>query len=403
MRGALSWPFLRLYLLVLLYFSANSILNVIIPLRGESLGASNTMIGIIMGAYLFTTMFFRPWAGQMIQKHGPIKVLRIILIINGFALILYTFTGLEGYLFARILQGVSTAFFSMALQIGIIDALPEEDRSQGISLYSLFSYVPGILGPLLALGIWQTGDMNYFTVVMIVIAISTGLFGYSAKMDKNTDQPIASHTEQRVNMFTSFNQLVKNPFLFKCSVLMLTSSIIFGAITTFIPLYALQLKSGNAGIYLMLQAGTVVFARFTLRKKIPSDGKWHSSFIMGTMLVLAISAQCVSYSITGGPIFFYLGAILMGIAQALIYPTLTTYLTFVLPQVNRNVLLGLFIAMADLGVSLGGVIMGPLADLFSYSSVYMICAILAVTMVIFSYDRRKIFVEATTRACSKSS
>jgi MFS family permease len=77
------------------------------------------------------------------------------------------------------------------------------------------------------------------------------------------------------------------------------------------------------------------------------------------MLVLALAAQCVSFSITGGPIFFYVGAILMGVAQALIYPTLTTYLTFVLPK--ANVLLGLFIASADLGVSLGGVMMGPLA------------------------------------------
>lgn len=58
MRGALSWPFMRLYMLTLLYFSANSILNVIIPLKGESLGATNTTIGIIMGSYLFTTMFF---------------------------------------------------------------------------------------------------------------------------------------------------------------------------------------------------------------------------------------------------------------------------------------------------------------------------------------------------------
>ena len=33
MKGALSWPFLRLYILTLLYFSANSILNVMIPLK----------------------------------------------------------------------------------------------------------------------------------------------------------------------------------------------------------------------------------------------------------------------------------------------------------------------------------------------------------------------------------
>lgn len=354
----MSWPFLRLYILVLLYFSANAILNVIIPLQGEFLGASSTTIGLIMGAYMFTTMFFRPWAGKIIQKHGPIKILRLILIINGLALVLYTFTGLGGYLLARILQGVSTAFFSMALQIGIIDALPEKDRSQGISYYSLFSYIPGIVGPVLALGIWQAGGMDYFTVVLIGIAICTGVFGYTAKIEKNKDQPEGNAPDQSVSMWESFGQLVKNSHLFRCSVLMLSASIVFGAITTFIPLYASQIPNGNAGIYLMLQAGTVVLARIVLRKRIPSDGRWHAPFIMGTMFLLALAALCVSLSASGGILLFYVGAILMGIAQAILYPTLTTYLSFVLPQLNRNVLIGLFIATADLGISLGGVIMG---------------------------------------------
>ncbi len=391
----MSWPFLRLYILVLLYFSANAILNVIIPLQGAFLGASSTTIGLIMGAYMFTTMFFRPWAGKMIQKHGPIKMLRIILIINGFALILYTFTGLGGYLIARILQGVSTAFFSMALQIGIIDALPEKDRSQGISYYSLFSYIPGIVGPVLALAVWQTGGMDYFTVVLIGIAVCTGVFGYTAKMEQNKErtQTAADVSGQNVSMWESFGQLVRNPLLFRCSVLMLSASVVFGAVTTFIPLYASQVPNGNAGVYLMLQAGTVVLARIALRKRIPSDGKWHSPFMMTTMLLLAVAAQCVSFSVTGGMPFFYLGAVLMGIAQAILYPTLTTYLSFVLPQLNRNVLMGLFIATADLGISLGGVIMGPIADLSSYSFMYTICAILGAVMIVFAYERRK----ATTR------
>ncbi|GAE28738.1 staphylopine family metallophore export MFS transporter CntE [Alkalihalobacillus hemicellulosilyticus] len=390
--GAMSWPFLRLYVLVLLYFSANAILNVIIPLQGESLGASNTTIGVVMGAYLFTTMFFRPWAGQMIERHGPIRVLRIILIINGIALLLYTVTGLGGYLIARMLQGVSTAFFSMALQVGIIDALPDKERSQGISLYSLFSYIPGIIGPLLAIGIWQEG-MNYFTVIMVAIAVITGFVGYTAKIEKNEEASVTPESnERKVATFRSYSQLVKNPFLFKCSVLMLVASIVFGAITTFIPLYAMQLEGGNAGIYLMLQAATVVIARFTLKSRIPSDGKWHSTFMMGTMFILTVASLCVGLSVIGGAIVFYIGAILMGIAQALLYPTLTTYLSFVLPRSSRNMLLGLFIAMADLGVSLGGVVMGPVADLFSYPLMYIICAILGLLMVGFAYERRKEFV-----------
>ncbi|TBL69904.1 staphylopine family metallophore export MFS transporter CntE [Paenibacillus thalictri] len=389
MKGALSLPFLRLYGLTLLYFSANAILNVFIPLKGESLGAANTTIGIIMGAYLFTTMLFRPWAGLLIQKYGPIPVLRAILVMNGLALSTYTFTGLEGYFVARMMQGVCTAFFSMALQLGLIDALPDKERSQGISMYSLCAAIPGIIGPLLALGMWQTGETYVFTAAMITIALLTCGVGFSAKMDRNASKPTGGSIKQGAAMLQSFGQLVKNPYLFKCSMLMLIASLVFGSVTTFIPLYAAQIQNGNAAIYLMLQAGIVVAARFVLRKKIPSDGKWHSAFVTTIMLLLAIAAQSVSFSITGGVVFFYAGAVLMGVAQALLYPTLTTYLTFVLPQESRNVLVGLFIAMADLGVSLGGVIMGPVADLYSYSFMYTLCAILSALMLFFAYERRQ--------------
>ncbi|OZI10963.1 MFS transporter [Bacillaceae bacterium SAS-127] len=392
MNVAMSWPFLRLYMLAFLFFSANSILNMIIPLRGEAMGASNTTIGLIMGAYMFTCMFFRPWAGHIIHKHGPLKVLRTIILFNGFALILYTITGLGGFLIARILQGISTAFFSMALQIGIIDALSEKERSQGVSLYSLFTYMPGIIGPILALGIWENGGMNSFTLAMVAIAILTGVFGYSTKLGNQSTTAHKNEEENGSHLLKSFHHLVTNPFLFKCSLLMLTASIIFGAIATFMPLYANQLTNANAGIYLMLQAATIVIARFVLRKNIPSDGKWHNKFIVSIMLLLAISAQLVSYSAVVGVGFLYTGAILMGIAQALLYPTLTTYLTFVLPQASRNVLIGLFIAMADLGISLGGVIMGPIADLSSYSFMYTICAILGLLMAIFAYDKRPTFI-----------
>ncbi|MEK3883372.1 MFS transporter [Paenibacillus sp. PL2-23] len=405
MRGALSWPFMRLYGLALLFFSGNAILNVIIPLRGESLGASNTTIGIVMGAYLLTTMFFRPWAGRIIQQRGPVKVLRTILILNGLALILYTFTGLPGYFFARMLQGVCTAFFSMALQIGIIDALPDKDRAQGISLYSLFTYMPGIVGPLLAISLWDGGDMSAFAFVMIAIAVLTGLFGYTVRMapqsngtsdvsgggqaanEKGVEQQAAD--KKGSGMLESLGQLLRNRALSRSCSIMLAASLVFGAVTAFVPLYAAEVSGGSAGIYLMLQAGTVVLARFTLRTRVPSDGQWHNAFMMGTILVLALASLFVGIAASGGFIFFYLGAVLMGLAQAILYPSLMTYLSFVLPQHSRNVLIGLFIASADLGVSLGGILMGPAADLLSYSWMYIICALLCAAMLPVAYGRRK--------------
>lgn len=380
MKGALSWPFIRLYVLTLLYFSANSILNVIIPLKGESLEATNTTIGIIMGAYLLTTMVFRPWAGQIIQRYGAIRVLRIILVVNGAALLVYSFTGLGGYLFARVLQGVCTAFFSMALQLGIIDALPDKDRSQGISMYSLCSYLPGIFGPLLAIGMWQTGEMGAFALSMIVIAVLTGLVGFSARIDHKPDEEEGKKAagNPAKAMLQGMGQIVSNSHMRRSCMLMLVASLTFGSVTAFVPLYAPEIKGGSAAVYLMIQAGVVVASRFLLRARIPSDGRWSRPFIGSTMLLLVVASTAVGLASSAGAVLFYCGALLMGVAQAVLYPTLTTYLSFVLPKADRNVLIGLFIATADLGVSMGGIVMGPVADLTSYSSMYLICAAIAI-------------------------
>lgn len=379
MRGskALSAPFLRLYALTLLFFSANAILNVIVPLRSESLGASNSHIGFIMGAYMFTCLFFRPWAGHLIHKHGPVVVLRILLVVNGLALVLYAVAGLEGYVVARVMQGVCTAFFSMALQVGIIDALPEEERSQGLSLYSLFTYMPTVVGPLIAVGIWDWGGMSAFAIVMVGIALVTGLFGYSVPMHAIRPQEGAD-AEYR-GMLGTLRQIAgqrPRPLLV-CSLLMLIASVVFGAVSTFIPLYAKQVSYGHAGVYLMLQASVIVIGRFAFSKRIPSDGKWHTRFVGAVCLFAAFGALLLSLSQAWGPVVFYAAALLVGIAQALLYPTLVSYLTFVLPSASRNVCIGLFIATADLGVSLGGMAMGPVADRLSYSAMYAASAGLA--------------------------
>lgn len=366
MKGAMAWPFLRLYILTLMFFSANAILNVFIPLRGHDLGATNTMIGIVMGAYMLTAMVFRPWAGQIIARVGPIKVLHIILIINACALILYGFTGLEGYFLARVMQGVCTAFFSMSLQLGIIDALPEEHRSEGVSLYSLFSTIPNLVGPLIA------------------IALTTTFFGYRVSFAGK--EPDTSHKVEPLpfNGVTVFAQFFKNKELLTSGLIMIIVSIVFGAVSTFVPLYTVKFGFADAGIFLTIQAIAVVLARIYLRKYIPSDGLWHPLYMVSVLMLLAVAAMLVAIGPNIHALIFYSSAILIGTTQALVYPTLTSYLSFVLPKAGRNVLLGLFIACADLGVSLGGSLMGPLSDLVGFSWMYTICGLLVVCMIVMS-------------------
>lgn len=108
--------------------------------------------------------------------------------------------------------------------------------------------------------------------------------------------------------------------------------------------------------------------------------------VLGILMLAAIIVAFGPYIYIG---VFYGSAILIGIAQAMIYPTLTSYLSFVLPRAGRNMLLGLFIACADLGVSLGGAMMGPISDLVGFKWMYLICGMLVLIIMVYSSRNRK--------------
>ena len=172
---------------------------------------------------------------------------------------------------------------------------------------------------------------------------------------------------------------------------MIVVSIVFGAVSTFVPLYTVKFGFADAGIFLTIQAIAVVLARIYLRKYIPSDGMWHPVYMVSVLMLLVIASMLVAIGPHIHVMIFYSSAILIGATQALVYPTLTSYLSFVLPKAGRNMLLGLFIACADLGVSLGGSLMGPISDLVGFSWMYTICGMLVVVMMLMSafkvYDK----------------
>ena len=65
------------------YFSANALLNVLIPLQGAAWGASDSTIGLVMGAYMFTTMFFSTLGRTFDSKARSGQGARLILLVNG--------------------------------------------------------------------------------------------------------------------------------------------------------------------------------------------------------------------------------------------------------------------------------------------------------------------------------
>lgn len=381
----LSISFIRFYILAFLFFAANSLLTIILPLQSEAEGIGQAEIGLMMGAYMLTCMFLRPYAGQLMGKYGPLAVMRGLLLVHVLCLVLYTFSGAEGFIWLRALQGAGTAFFSMTMQTGIVEQLADKDRAQGMSMYTLFTMVPSLFVPIVAMEVWESGMGWIYTLVVISIGALTLLVGFSVSLPKQTEHK-KSYT--LTEMFKSFGMIGKSRPLLVSSIVMLLGSCIFGATATFLPLYMVSSGAGSAGLYLMIQGIVVVGCRFVLRKKIPSDGSWNTALISSMLLCAAAgSLLLVLMDSIGGLV--YISAVFNGIAVALLYPTLTTYLSFVLPVESRYVLMGLFMSSYDLGYSLGGLVMGIVIQSLSYQAMFAVCTVLALAAVLVVWVSKK--------------
>ncbi|WP_225229323.1 staphylopine family metallophore export MFS transporter CntE [Paenibacillus gallinarum] len=373
-----SFSFIRFYMLAFLFFAANSALTIILPLRSEAAGLNQAEIGLMMGAYMFTCMLLRPFAAGLLGKYGPLRVMKWLLILHASTLLLFIVSGVEMYLWLRALQGVATAFFSMTMQAGIVEKLEDKDRAQGLSMYTLFTMVPSLVIPILAIQIWEDANNIWFTVLMIGLAIFPLIIGHKVDLPQSTVQN-KSYTLR--DMMRSFGSIWHSTPLLVSSVVMLFASCVFGATATFLPLYMVSIGEASAGVFLTIQGLIVILCRFILRKKIPSDGSWNTWLIAGLLLCAALGTQLLALMETIGALV-YLSAVLSGFAVAFLYPTLTTYLSFVLPSESRYVLMGIFMSSYDLGFSLGGLVMGLVVQSSSYSTMFTICTLLSVAAMI---------------------
>lgn len=370
-----------MYGLAMFYFTANSILTVIFPLQASANGMPEAEIGILMGMYMFTCMILRPWAGQMVAKHSVFTIMKWLLVGHAIALLLYVWLGVDSLYVVRILQGVVTAFFSMAMQIGVADVLRDEDRGQGMAMYSLSTVLPGLYGPALALALWAQGDLTWLLILITVLAFLPLLFFIKSPLPK-TKKENASFTLKE--MFGAMKNAGKIEGLVKSSIIMLVGASIFGALSAFLPLFLVTTGAGNAAFYLFLQAIVVVGSRFFFRKYIPSDGKWHPKFI-SLVLASSIVGTGLLAILPDMGAWIYTSAIFNGIATAMLYPTLTTYISFVVPDGQRHILLGVFLASYDLGFSLGGFVMGFVVQFSSYETMFIACSVLGGVVLLYNF------------------
>ncbi|APQ59509.1 MULTISPECIES: MFS transporter [Paenibacillus] len=386
-NGAFSPVLLRLYTLTFLFYSANAFVQMILPLYTQSIGYGNDKIGMIVGMYLLVSMLLRPWAGIVVERFGIARILRFILAGHLLVLLLFVWQGNVSYIIVRGLQGAVAAFFSLTVQMAVMDLLPERDRAQGLSLYLLFGLLPSVMMPALGWIAWEKAGLNGFYAGLLVLGALTLISGYgtgrATQHIKAAKRP-AEQTTTKHEIDRSARSTLWNRHFMLSSIVMMSATIGFGAVTAFLALYVIQTGIGNAGVFFAIQSGVIVTARFAFRKNLPSDGNWHSVYVGMLLVSLTIGLALVAFApVTGNAWMLYGGGAMIGYGIANVYPVLAAYLSITLGKERRKVWMGLFISMSDFGTVIGSLVLGLVADSAGYRAIFWISASVSLCVALF--------------------
>jgi MFS family permease len=368
----LSGKALQIYAITILFYSVVYMVLMVLPFYALTLNASKSDIGLIMGVTMLTSMITRPIAGNIIDRFGPKKVFLNALLIFAFSLLGYFIPHFWVFGLVRIIQGVVAACFSTAMEILTIELLSSNDRGQGLSLYSLATMIPSTFGPSLILLLKDIIPIIWiFGIFFIMGGINFLCAIFLSRHIRNTreiENKRWNHHRKR--------GLWKNRILIISSAIIMLASIANGAIFTFLPIDLEAKHSPYASVYFLTQTLVLVFSRFIGRKFVHSDGTISKKSILLLSFLAALGTMVISFYHTLPMLL--LAAICNGVAFAMLYPSLLTFVSFSVPDHARGFLLGLFIGAADLGFSLGALAMGPLAEKCSFQVMYFICSVLCV-------------------------
>jgi len=341
-------------------FAFSSVFCILIPTLPIYLSRSGTPeaeIGVLIGIFSVSSLVLRPFVGRALTKIPEKKFMTA-------GALLYTFSS-AAYLFAppfwpllmvRILQGIGLAFFSTASFTLIANISPEARRGQSLGYFYLAINFAFVLAPYFGMLII---NLSTFTILFLVCTgLSLGSVLVTARLEKRQGDPFPDPSI-RNQPFLSRNALPS-------SIMAFMVNIIWGAVTAFFPLYALDHGVTNPGLFFGALAITHVLGR-TLGGKI-LDMYAREKIIMPCLIAYILSMLVLTFSTT--LTMFITVAVIWGIGNAFLYPTLLAH-ALDHAGASRGPAMGTFSAIADLGSGMGSVIMGIVLQFSDYQTMFL--------------------------------
>lgn len=373
-------------------FFAFYLLTPLLPLYlSEHFHATKDVIGVVLSGYTVMALLSRPFSGYLVDTFDRKKVLMwcFFLFFIFFAGYLAASTLLL-FTIVRTLHGAPFGSVTVANSTMTIDVLPPSRRNEGIGYYGLGNNLGMAFAPSAGLFIYhETHNFELLFWLALVIA------GIGLCVDATIkNQPALNSKTQKLknskNLIRLDRFFLTNGWLL--AVNMVFYGFCFGVLSNYLAIYCKEVmgRTGGTGLYFALLSVGLITTRLQGNKGL-REGRLTRNAAQG---VLLSSIGYVLFVGCPNDFGYYGSALFIGLGNGRIWPAFQNMMIAMAHNNQRGTANSTILVAWDIGMGLGVLLGGVVAEHIGYVTAFWMTAVAQVTGSLLYYLKTCGFFEA---------
>ena len=343
-------------------FFAFYILTPLLPLYlSEHFGTAKDVIGLVLSGYTITALMIRPLSGYLVDSFP-----RKLVLMASFGAFAIFFAGylaastLLLFTIVRTLHGAPFGTLTTANATVAIDVLPSSRRTEGIGYYGLSNNLAMALGPTIGIMIYElTNSFEFIFWLALIVAFAGLLTDASVKLPAKE----IVRNKQKLSLDRFF--LIRGWLL---GLNMVAFGFSFGVLSNYLAIYGKEVMgiTGGTGTYFMLCSVGLMLSRLQGSKAL-REGR--VTFNAGSGMVISLIGYTL-FILVPNDVGYYGSALLIGLGNGHMWPAFQNMTINVAGNNQRGTANSTILISWDIGMGLGILLGGVIAELLGYSAAF---------------------------------
>ena len=354
-----------------LYFGSFYVLLPTLPQYVANLGGTASQIGLVIGTFTLVSVIIRPYFGKLIDIYGRKK---FMLFGAGLFSIVFAFYGqIQAILplcLLRAVHGVAHGSYLAASYAYVADLAPPDRRGQVMGIYGVSNVLAMALFP--AFGSAIISNTESFTILFIFSTVlAAGAFFsvcFIHELLREAD---------RSGKASAMAAVRQRPVLI-ASLTLFTAATVYGAVLTFLPVFAPERGLRNMGIFFSAYAVFTFISRIIAGRL--SDRFGRRKIILPFLMLVAVAVFLLPW-LDNIYLLLLIGAF-FGLGFGAFMPALNAFVVDETTPKQRASALAFFTSFMDVGITSGALILGLVGQYWGYETMFVIGGVVVVLGVL---------------------